>query len=181
MINLPPFRFDEFVAAAVKAPQLSVAHLSLNVFPMLVFGAKELPYRAAAGYVAHVTGPDGDRHTVCVALYHTAGGTAWGFWCGHKFHEQDGHRLTPAEGRSMCEVAALGMPNADALIARMMSQFQQFPPSTPCDFWNGWRRTQTACEHVQAVLAHLRETVPEFRICMREMLDQTTGATSANA
>lgn len=163
--------FDQHVATAVLDPVLSLGTPELTLFPVTDIFSKL--HDLAAGYVTRVTAPNGEEYTVYVAHYLEGGQPAWQFACGSKFHEHGEHSLTSAEACARCKTATEYLPNASDLISRMMSQFQRYQRSAPC--FAQWRREKKACAHMQSVLAHLRDNVPEFRDRMRELLAQATG------
>lgn len=114
------------------------------------------------------------NHTVAVSYHLKDGGEEdFSVWCSDKFIE--GRDLSVADATERCEQATAGLTNRSSLVAQMMKHFNSQKESDSCKFWQSFRRDKLLCAHTNAVLAHLRDTVPELQ---NTLIEAYTAATS---
>lgn len=104
----------------------------------------------------------GESHAVCVSYQPKSsdGSSQFNVWCGDKFLE--GRGITSGEAELRCSEAAKDLPNREEVAEQMMECFGILDESDECDFWVGWRKSKTPCEHVASVLATVREKRPQL-------------------
>jgi len=161
--------YDSKVTAATLNPALRIDPPKLILYPYFDIMTKERVL--AAAFVTHVY--EGTDPHVVVTSYHVKDGDEqWNIWCGDKFTE--GRKMPEPDARERCDAAADGLPNKSKLVTEMMEHYLKSPESERCTFWTTWRRSKELCTHTESVLAHLRDTQPDFRQKLKDKYDAAT-------
>ncbi len=150
--------FDSHVSAGTIEGGMTVSAPKLTVFPYYDILGKNASL--ASAFIARVT-EGTNEHTVCVGYQIKDGEADFAVWCGDKFIE--GRGMEASEAKDRCEEAAGTLPGKAKLVAEMLKSFKTFGESDRCNFWAVWRKDKQLCSHTKALLAHLRDTVPDFR------------------
>lgn len=170
--------FDKYVAEAKPNSSLSLLGPTLVSYPYMDVLTKSSAMSSA--YLCRVTDKAADgaesEHTVIVAYHVKDGEPDFSIWCGDKF--VDG-RIDQTDAKTRCAEAVGASVGAKKvkLVAQMMECFSKYKDSDKCSFWTTWRRDKQLCVHTSAVLAHLRDTTPDFKANLEQNYESmTTGA-----
>jgi len=161
---------DKYVHAAAIADGLTLTPPELVLYPYFDIMTSEARFTTA--YRASVTDTDG-THTAILSYCDKDGETSLDVWCGDKFNE--GKNLDEAKAKERCVAATQGMPNQAKLVKQMMANYSSLEQSAKCDSWKKWRVSKLLCPHTTALLAHLRDTIPDYKDKLKDAYDNALG------
>lgn len=159
------FNIEEAAKSAVLSANLEVRSVKFGYLPN--YDVLRRDTQLCSAYWGVVEDPtEGTAHVVVVAYTVEDDQETFRMACKDRFLEGLLDNDSKAQ-RIQSVVSSLPLDKADSIRDLLEEAYGTCESSAACDFWSKWRTGCQLCKHTEGFLAHLRDTVPDFKQSMR--------------